>query len=134
MCKRHHEPSSLQVPSSLAPKSPILSWPPWSKSLRVFAHVHARGKDTDKTCMFNYICVHVHEDGKGGNVTMMISPTLSCGSSFVKTIWKQLNSLFANRLTGHMDLLAHRTGVQNSSPVHHVCGKVFYWPDGLVSE
>jgi hypothetical protein len=64
------------------------------------------------------IRVQIGEDGKGGKVIMMISPTLSRGSSFINTILKQLNSLFANRLTGHLDLLAHRTGVPNSAPLH----------------
>jgi hypothetical protein len=62
------------------------------------------------------IHVHVCEDRKGGNMTMMISPTLSCGSSFVKTIWKQLNSLFVNHLTGNMDFLAHRLEYIIQSP------------------
>jgi hypothetical protein len=60
-------------------------------------------------------------------VTMMISPIPIHGSIFVKTIWKQLNSLFANSLTGHFDLLAHRTGVQNSSPLYRACDKEFDW-------
>jgi hypothetical protein len=63
------------------------------------------------------IRVQIGEDGKGGKVTMIIIPPFSRGSSFIKTIWKTLNSLFADHLTGHLDLFAHRTGVTNSSPL-----------------
>jgi hypothetical protein len=65
---------------------------------------------------------------------MTTSPTISLGSSFIKTIWNQLNNLFVNRLTGHLDLLAHWTRVRNSSPLHRALEQDFEWPDGLVSE
>jgi hypothetical protein len=86
---------------------------------------------------FTVVCsirVCVSENGKGVNVTTMISPKLSRGSSFVKTIWKQLDSLFVNHLNGHADLFAHCIGVNNSIPVNCVCDQVFDCLDGLVLE
>jgi hypothetical protein len=67
-------------------------------------------------------------------VTVMSIPALSSGSSFVKTPWKQLNGLFVSRMTGHLDLLAHRADVANYSSMHQTTEQLFDWLDGLVPE